>query len=535
MAKNIVVKIIIAILVLILLYSVFWFFKAGQLEKTINNFVQENSAFISSAKVKVTGYPFSQKASVTELKFILPNSALSKNRISISQLDIQSSIFSGNFSVKINGAVTLQDNDDVKRVDFNSSPEMSLKISDGNIINFSYKDSGYRVFDSKNNKVFSSDSTSISVNSSREKNDQINTKIKVDVLAIQGFNIIDIYKNSFEKKIIDGIKTGEIKIGTPNLIDAQTSKLTLGESESPSIFTAPTPYENKGNSKAQEIITNINNEEKKAMELSQKYDPKIAKNIKENSLAIEQQAAIQEGKNNPENTIVSEKNNEIETAILKESEIISSNISIDIDYVLSPNKSNQQMTSPLDPSQLQMATTQYNKNFKINLIEISNQNFKISIMGSVDQFQDDSMLSGFASIKIQKLDNLVSYLKSEFKNISQAIKSTVKDSSDASQAMQANSSDGQNISVDQNAQVINGTAENKQANSLDQDRGGDYSLLQYSKSLDQIIENMEKVSQEISSKNQLSQNGDCVLDIKRERNLELIINDISVREILGKF
>jgi serine protease inhibitor ecotin len=193
------------------------------------------------------------------------------------------------------------------------------------------------------------------------------------------------------------------------------------------------------------------------------------------------------------------------------------------------------MTSPLDPSQLQMATTQYNKNFKINLIEISNQNFKISIMGSVDQFQDDSMLSGFASIKIQKLDNLVSYLKSEFKNISQAIKSTVKDSSDASQAMQANSSDGQNISVDQNAQVINGTAENKQANSLDQDRGGDYSLLQYSKSLDQIIENMEKVSQEISSKNQLSQNGDCVLDIKRERNLELIINDISVREILGKF
>ena len=97
MNKAIVIKSIVLIAVLALIHSVFWFFKAGQIEKHVNNFITENSAHVSAGEVAVSGFPLSQKVSIQDLKFIVPNSALSRYQATVKKLEAKASIFSNNF------------------------------------------------------------------------------------------------------------------------------------------------------------------------------------------------------------------------------------------------------------------------------------------------------------------------------------------------------------------------------------------------------------------------------------------------------
>ena len=59
MKKGIVVKIVVVLAIIASAHSIFWFFKAGQVEKQIQNFISENSAYISSGEIAVCGFPLS--------------------------------------------------------------------------------------------------------------------------------------------------------------------------------------------------------------------------------------------------------------------------------------------------------------------------------------------------------------------------------------------------------------------------------------------------------------------------------------------
>ena len=61
MKKDLIIKLTIVFLVIVFGYSVFWFFKAGQIEKQLNKFISENSTNISVAKLTVTGFPVAHK------------------------------------------------------------------------------------------------------------------------------------------------------------------------------------------------------------------------------------------------------------------------------------------------------------------------------------------------------------------------------------------------------------------------------------------------------------------------------------------
>ena len=71
MKKGLIIKLAIVLIVLVLSYCVFWFFKAGQSEKQINKFIADNSAHISAGEVSVSGFPVAQRISISDLKIVI--------------------------------------------------------------------------------------------------------------------------------------------------------------------------------------------------------------------------------------------------------------------------------------------------------------------------------------------------------------------------------------------------------------------------------------------------------------------------------
>jgi hypothetical protein len=148
MNRNILIKLLVVLLVAILVHSVFWFFKTGQLEKHLNNFVAENAPTVSVGEMKVVGYPLSQKVIIKDLKFSIPHAVFGKQQIIVKQLQATSGIFSSNFTVELLDKVTTQDAEsNVGVVEFNQNPQITFSVADGMVAKFNYSDNGYRVFD----------------------------------------------------------------------------------------------------------------------------------------------------------------------------------------------------------------------------------------------------------------------------------------------------------------------------------------------------------------------------------------------------
>lgn len=467
MNKGILVKIAVILLVAVLVHSVFWFFKTGQLEKHLNNFVAENGATVSVAEMKVTGYPLSQKVVIKDLKFAIPNSAFSKYQIVAKSLEATSGIFSNNFIVELTDKVTLQDADgNVTNVEFNQNPQISFSILDGIISNFSYSDNGYRVFDIDKNIIYGSSSSSITLNSTIDSNDQITSKLVASVKEIEGFDVLDIYRNSSEKKIIDGIKTGEISIGSGASAAMISSDPAVFNSAAAIVAAAPIAA-------APAPIA------APAAPVSAAADPALT-NVA---------AAATDGASNVDVASVVAKN-----------DVVKSNLMIDIEYVLTPTKNEQQSTVPLDPAQMQEAATQYSRSVKVNNIEFSNSLYKIALNGQVNYFQDDNLPSGFITVKVENLDSFNSHIATGFTQIAEQ-KQAIPEVQSADLSAQSSQSQGE----------------------------------AYQNFLHKVAVGISGVSKELAAKNQLSKDAIAVFDMRREKNLEFVINETPLREVLGKF
>ena len=104
MKKSLIIKLSIVLVVLVLSYCVFWFFKAGQSEKQINKFIADNSSYISAGEIAVSGFPVAQKIVISDLKITVPVNLIAKRQIAIKQLQANSGIFSKDLSTsKFNG------------------------------------------------------------------------------------------------------------------------------------------------------------------------------------------------------------------------------------------------------------------------------------------------------------------------------------------------------------------------------------------------------------------------------------------------
>ena len=499
MNKGILVKVVVVLLVAVLVHSVFWFFKTGQLEKHLNNFVAENGATVSVAEMKVTGYPLSQKVVIKDLKFTIPNSAFSKYQIIAKSLEATSGIFSNNFMVELLDKITLQDAEGgVANVEFNQNPQISFSILDGIVSNFSYSDNGYRVFDVDKNIIYGAASSSVTLNSTIDSNDQITSKLMASVKEIEGFDILDIYRNSSEKKIIDGIKTGEISIGggaSAAMIGSDPAAFNpaaaAGATNPAAVATSPAaPVAAPAVAPVVAVASAAVPVPAAAPVAAAGAVPAVAPVAPANGAAPVVVTASTDG-TAPKVDVAS---------VVAKNDVVKSNLTVDIEYVLTPTKNEQQSTVPLDPAQMQEAATQYSRAVKVNNIEFSNSLYKIALNGQVNYFQDDNLPSGFITVKVENLDNLTSHVATGFTQIADQ-KQAIPDVQSADLSAQSSQSQG--------------TA--------------------YQSFLKKVAVGIPSVSKELSAKNQLSKDTVAVFDMRREKNLEFVINETPLREVLGKF
>jgi hypothetical protein len=582
--KGILIKSAIALAVLTLIHSIFWFFKAGQIEKQVNHFVSENATYISVGKVAVSGFPLSQKVSVEDLRFVIPNSALTNYQTTVKQLEAKTSIFSSDFTVLVTDQVLVQNLETTESgyVEFSSNPIIKISLVDGVIANFTYKDSGYRILDADKIVIYQASSSDISFTSTKE-DEKTKNRLKANVKDIEGFDVISVYKNAVERKIINGIKTGEISIGnaaadlvTGNAVVELTSdaasideydvaaqgdlnKIPADNATDISLATdvPQNPVTETKTSSAVNKSTDAVPNAKMAMEA-----PTIKEKVKTNTAdvtgantAVEpvQDTALVENdtviakdavkdssgtKNetpNVGNTLtqtqdIIDQNNDQATnqnptivannsdamALEKEAPAetiaVKSNLDIDIEYELVPSELDKQSQSPIDITQIQDSPIHYSKIMKVNNFEFSNSLYKITLNGQMSIFQDDVMPSGALTAKVEQIGNLISFISNA---LSSEITVQAKETAPDLQTAELPIYDNQLDVIEPLAQSPN---------------DGDH----YQDFLKRLTANLAPIIQELSHKNQLTTDTSAVFDIRREKNLEILVNETPVREILGK-
>lgn len=469
MSKNIAVKLIILLVVAALVYSVLWFFKIGQVEKQVNNFISENSLNVSAGAVAVSGFPMSQKITISDLKFTLPSALLNKRQVVIKHLEAKAGVFATDFSITFTDA-TLHDSDgNIANVEFSKDPEIAISFVDGRISKFHYQDFGYRILDQEKNVIYAASSSLISLQSSAAEGEKITTKLTADVKDIEGFDVLDVYKNVFEKKVMEGMKTGEIAIGsistTASPAQPDTAAQAAAQIAAAVIATIPTPP---------------------AVPTPTPVDPAAATSADASSDATAAPTA------NPADGMA---------AAVSNTNLVKSNFIADIEYTLVPNQAEQQAQIPTDPTQIQEAPVQFSKVVKINNAEFSNPIYKASFNGEMSTFQDDSLPSGAISVKIEKVDSLIGYISAGFNQMAEQkrpITTEAVQSSDlANNGMPAEDS--------------------------------------YQNFLRKVSANLSSVAKELAAKNAVSKDEIAAFDIRREKNLEFLVNEVSLREVLGKF
>jgi len=615
MNKASAIKLGIILLVITVSYSFFWFVRTGQTEKKINNLISKNSSSISASSVSVSGFPFSQKITISDLKFNIPS--ISKYQVTVKKLEANTGIFSKSFSANILEQVTVFDNDSntIRNIEFKESPKISISFNNEGISSFNYQDSGYTILEDQKSPFYSSSSNIIKMETTETANNQVALKFNIDIKDMEGVNLASIYQNVFEKKITEGIKTGEITIGN-NINNSTNSTLLINPdqqvatgSQINSINSAiNSPINSPVNSQAippvkpelkptvelgsnsninnpqatpQQVASNNNinpninpdnnsgtlnnnqpiNPQEAVKIASQSGSPALAQQvsatvnnsptINNNAPAVNSVDVVPNSANNA-SAIANNTNGQVEQPkIIIEPSKQNSKFNLSLDFVYTiinssestakkennvktenaqptteqpipatnnatasnanlkpsdvnnippvPAVANNQNNLPtptvpeISPAHKSEIGTNSGYSIKINNFELSSNEIKFTANGQIDNFIDDNWPSGSVTLKIDK-----------FPSFNTAISSAVES--------------------------IKSSIMTKQNKGLSQQNN-----VPYDNFLNKINEKLFLILEEISKKNALTKPETAVLEIRREKNLEFIINETPMREVAGKF
>lgn len=599
MNKAPAIKLGIILLVITISYSFFWFVRTGQTEKKINNLISKNSSSISASSVSVSGFPFSQKITISDLKFNIPS--ISKYQVTVKKLEANTGIFSKSFSANILEQVTVFDNDSntIRNIEFKESPKITISFNNEGISSFNYQDSGYTILEDQKPPFYSSSSNIIKMETLETANNQVALKFNIDIKDMEGVNLASIYQNVFEKKINEGIKTGEITIGN-NINNLTNSTLLINPEQQvttgsqinsqaippikpelkPSSELGSNSNINNPQATPQQVASNDNinpninpnnnsgtsnnnqpiNPQEAVKIASQSGSPALAQQVSasvNNSPTINSNAPavnsvdvvpnsannapaianntngqgeqpkiiIEPSKQNPKfnlsldfvYTIINgsestaKKENNVKTANAQpttEQPTPTTNNATASNANLKPSDvnnaqpvpavaNNQNTPAPtlpeISPAHKSEIGTNSGYSIKINNFELSSNEIKFTANGQIDNFIDDNSPSGSVTLKIDK-----------FPSFNTAISSAVE-------SIKSNIIAKQNKGLSQQNNVP------------------------YDNFLNKINEKLFLILEEISKKNALTKPETAVLEIRREKNLEFIINETPMREVAGKF
>lgn len=545
MTRNIIIKLVISLVVISLSYSIFWFFKVGQIEKRIAKFVSDNNVYISSGEIKVSGFPLAQNVNIKDFKFRIPSKALNKNQILLSEIKAKSGIFSNNFELTINEAKLEDENGNLLQISFTKAPIISMSMG-GQSITLSYKDDGYEILDVNQNHLYSAQSSLVKIVSEEKEEGKILIKVTSDIKQINGFDIVDFYKNVFEQSIVKGIQTEKIKLGSS----------TIKNITEPTPETAVTQPEIPQNIEENLVKPTPSSEVKKLNTEIIKTNPEVIK-AKEGA-NLEKTAEKVDILESETSAPIIAKTPELETAsnveiieedlLSKTQEPLKSDFILDAEYTLIPNNLDQTSEEEFDPMKIQDLPLQYSKYLKINNAIFSNQTYKITVSGNLNSVPDDSMPFGNLTIQIEQLANLLGSFKGYlvktlgdkgYKIFEPTATEILADEISTNATIESSTNDIVNESVIKSEAVENveNTISNNSPVKPEEIIAGTELLITdpYDSFLKKIFDNLDPVINELALKSANSNPVTAEFNLKREKNLEFLINDSSIREILGKF
>ncbi len=538
-------KIVLILFLIIILtaggFSAFWFFKTSQIEKGLLA-LTTNKSKVLVGNYKISGFPLKQEI---ELKNVVINSfekLLGKGKVTFDKITFSASIFDNKFSSTQINIVNFIDAKNAKNsVEFNATPKITIEFANSSLAKISYSDNGYIVYDKDKNQIASSQNNVINFSVSENQNGQINSRLQINTKQATSLDFVKIYRNNYENGIIDDIKTGKITIqpeeavaeevavdddsivkegdlnsiaanledsfqqaverGEVNLNDeAQNAQAAQEEAKSSASESSTQDQPADDNSVndlplADEAPEKLTNDEKEEEEVAppSTFDPEqdadstneAGEEATPEKIAVTEVSSAQQ---TVDNNITATKNLESQTKF---------NITVDIEQILTPSQQDSDQGGS-DPTKIAQIAKEYETSYKINKLEISNADFMISFNGTVQDQKDDTNISGFTTVKIEKSQNFVEYVKKSI------------------------------------ASIVEGSTDNK-IQSFDlsyQDASIKYS---YNKLLNNYSEKMQEILGEVAVKNQLSQDDVMVFDVRREKNLDFVVNETPIREIVGKF
>ena len=229
--KNIISKILAIIVVVIIGYSVIWFFKTSSTKKYLSAAIASSDGKITAAGVSVSGFPLSQKIVIEDFKFqtddlseklSLPN----KYQVVIKKIEASSGLFSGDFKINNIGEISFQDsNGNSGTIEFNQVPEISFSFVGGTLTKVSYKDFGYKISDAAKATLYEGGSSFIEFESNSEDDDKIRHKIKAEFKDVDG---VDIFTDKKIQAIIPAPADANIDIASVPANPSVTPNNTTG-------------------------------------------------------------------------------------------------------------------------------------------------------------------------------------------------------------------------------------------------------------------------------------------------------------------
>jgi hypothetical protein len=151
--------------------------------------------------------------------------------------------------------------------------------------------------------------------------------------------------------------------------------------------------------------------------------------------------------------------------------------------------------------------------------------FKISVNGEMTSLPDDNLPSGGVTVKIEKMTNLTASFAKDLAQIANKLKSGAQLQINATQSPEAATSAENNAAPTNSADTTHVVA-NQNSSPVEDP---------YQVFLGKVAANLEAVSKEIAAKNAATKDDVALFDIRREKNLDFLINETPTREILGKF
>ena len=222
---------------------------------------------------------------------------------------------------------------------------------------------------------------------------------------------------------------------------------------------------------------------------------------------------------------------------------------LEMQYTLTPVEAKKEEVAVGQLPQIQTSQDrQYNKATKITNLEFSNPLYRVILNGEINNLSDDEMPSGSIAVKVENVSNLVDYVKLA---INQMIDPTKKANANAAPDVSATTASTQPAVANDPAQQAAATP-NAPASAASPVATPDAATTvasapattpavtapatedPYTNFLKRVGTNLSAVAQEIAAKNQVSKDNVAQFDIRREKNLDFLINETSLREILGK-